>query len=389
MEDLESISEEDGGYYAIKGFLYQFDKGIIELLSVGGSQEIFIEHTQDINYQNYVLQIKHKETSKYSNSKIREPIIKLLEIYNNDTSKKFCLYAYFKDKAPAKISYSSIEDLKKVLKYQDKGKTEKLYEKYNDKVLLGFIKNFELIFSEDYTKQFKKTIELISEKWDIDDEVAVVYHSLIRNYLMNLAIKSDKSERFVTFRQLQTYISTCENITFDEMYVQILGREKYVKTIKKQFFTFKSANINKYERLVIIECDYNENETEIRKLIEAVSHKFYRVNKSPAPYIVFRKLNQKVLVSVKQGLLDDDILFCDGTCFDGDKFRVDKIKNSGDKNGVIVKIFDERYLEEAFSNLDFREIYNIYRKNKMEIPNKALINNVTLKNLNEIIKVLE
>lgn len=118
---------------------------------------------------------------------------------------------------------------------------------YNDKVLLGFIKNFELIFSEDYTKQFRKTIELISEKWDIDDEVAVVYHSLIRNYLMNLAIKSDKSERFVTFRQLQKYISTCKNITFDEMYVQILGREKYVKTIKKQFFTFKSTNIN--ERL--------------------------------------------------------------------------------------------------------------------------------------------
>lgn len=96
MEDLESISEEDGGYYAIKGFLYQFDKSIIELLSVGGSQEIFIEHTQDINYQNYVLQIKHKEASKYSNSKIREPIIKLLEIYNNDTSKKFCLYEFLK-----------------------------------------------------------------------------------------------------------------------------------------------------------------------------------------------------------------------------------------------------------------------------------------------------
>nr|WP_294490293.1 hypothetical protein [uncultured Anaerosporobacter sp.] len=389
MENLESISEEDGGYYAIKGFLYQFDKGIIELLSVGESQEIFIEHTQDINYQNYVLQIKHKETSKYSNSKIREPIIKLLEIYSNDTSKKFCLYAYFKDKAPAKISYSTIEDLKKVLQYQDKDKTEKLYEKYNDKVLLGFIKNFELIFSEDYTKQFKKTVELISEKWDIDDEVAVIYHSLIRNYLMNLAIKPDKSERFVTCRQLQTYISTCKNITFDEMYVQILGREKYVKTIKKQFFTFKSANINKYERLVIIECDYNENETEIRKLIEAVSHKFYRVNKSPAPYIVFRNLNQKVLISVKQGLLDDDILFCDGTCFDGDKFRMDKIKNASDKNGVVVKVFDERYLEEALSNLEFREIFNIFRKNKIEISNKALINNVTMKNLNEIIKVLE
>lgn len=389
MEDLESITEEDGGYYAIKGFLYQFDKSIIELLSVEESQEIFIEHTQDINYQNYVLQIKHKETSKYSNSKIREPIIKLLEIYNNDTSKKFCLYAYFKDKTPAKISYSTIEDLKKILKYQDKGKTEKLYEKYNDVVLLGFIKNFELIFSEDYTNQFKKTIELIRKKWNIDDEVAVVYHSLIRNYLMNLAIKSDKSERYLTFRQLQTFISTCKNVTFDEIYVQIMGREKYIKTIKKQFFTFKSANINKYERLIIIECDYNENETEIRKLIEAVSHKFYRVNKSPAPYIVFRNLNHQVLISVKQGLLDDDILFSDGTYFDGDKFRIDRIKSAGDKNEVVVKVLEERYLEEAFSNVEFREIYNIYRKNKMEISNKASINNVALESLNEIINVLE
>ena len=57
--------EKDGGYYAIKGFLYQFDVTIQEIL-VNAEKDVQFEQIQDINYDDYVIQIKHKETQEYS-----------------------------------------------------------------------------------------------------------------------------------------------------------------------------------------------------------------------------------------------------------------------------------------------------------------------------------
>lgn len=41
----------DGGYYAIKGFLYQFDNAILEIMD-NPDKEVGIEHIQDINCDN-------------------------------------------------------------------------------------------------------------------------------------------------------------------------------------------------------------------------------------------------------------------------------------------------------------------------------------------------
>ena len=90
------MCQEEGGYYAIKGYLFQYDKSILELLSSNDDTRVFIERIQDIDYDNYVLQVKHKETAEFSNSKIREPIIKLLDIFISEQSIKeillICLF---------------------------------------------------------------------------------------------------------------------------------------------------------------------------------------------------------------------------------------------------------------------------------------------------------
>ena len=56
---------KDGGYYAIKGFDYQIDKTILEVLKQpNGDEEVAIEQIQDINTNSYVIQDKYKETKK-------------------------------------------------------------------------------------------------------------------------------------------------------------------------------------------------------------------------------------------------------------------------------------------------------------------------------------
>lgn len=375
--------DKDGGYYAIKGFLFQYDKTIIEIFNNQNS-DVSIEQVQDVNYENYVLQIKHKEKQTFSNSKIKKAIIELLDIYSSNTSLKFCLYAFFIDKKPEKKIFKTIDELKNVLIYRNAEKNKQLLKKYNDNLLNGFIANFELIFSENYPGQFKQAISLIQNTWKCSDEEAYIYHSLIRDHLMNVVTNHPKNKRVVKYDQIKKYIDSCKNITFSDTYREILGKDKYIKAIKSKFFTFRTTNINNFDRLFVIECDEPENRSKIRKVVDLVNKKFYKKDKSPAPYIVFRNLKNDLLTQVKRDMIDDKIHFTDGTCFDGDKFRLDETQNKD-----LIKIINENHLNELINFINYKEIYNIYRTDKIPIHSEAIINSFMLENLDEVIKVLE
>jgi len=64
-ENKHKTRIDEGGYYAIKGFLYQFDKTLIEVIT-NPQTSVAFENRQDIDYEDYVLQFKHKETQDYT-----------------------------------------------------------------------------------------------------------------------------------------------------------------------------------------------------------------------------------------------------------------------------------------------------------------------------------
>lgn len=373
------MCQEEGGYYAIKGFLFQYDKLILELLSTEDDTRLFIERVQDIDYENYVLQVKHKETANFSNSKVRDPIIKLLDIFVSEQSKKFCLYAYFKDQKPHVFKFEKIEELKKVLKYKDKEKTEALYAKYTDAVLEKFIQNFSLCFSEDFEKQFSTVLNKISLRMGVSNDEAWIYHAIISDKLFKIVLKKNSEERYITFNELKSYVEECRSLTFENKYKEIVGREQFLKAIKKKYFTFKSPNINNYERLFLIECKNIENTTVVRQIIDSVSSKYYKRGKSPAPYICLRNLDKNVLNDVKRGLIDDNQKFSDGTYFDGDCFRKEKLQMEQD---VKIKFIFEESIDTFV--VDFKEVYEFYIQKATKLCVKSYKIKIQIESIDEI-----
>lgn len=383
------MCKDDGGYYAIKGFLYQFDKTMIELLNNHEDTIIYIEKIQDINYEDYIIQVKHKETAKFSNSKVREPIIQLLDLYSKDNSKKFCLYGYFEDRTPEVITFTKVEQLNEILKYRDADKTDALELRFPQALRESFINNFSLCFGEDFENQFKYLIGEIKSVFNLNTvDEAIIYHSLIREKLFELAIKEDEQERSITRRQLEMYLSKCNKNIFYGYYDMFMGREKYIALVKKEYFTIKSANLNNFERLFIIDCIGDYNETTIRKIIDNISNKYYRKNKSPAPYICFRMISCDVLRNVKRALLDDEVKFSDGTYFDGDRFRVSTLKNDGHANGTTVKIIKEEDIEEVMDSVLFKEHYHLFIEEPIQFHSAFLENRVQIKDISEVNKMI-
>ncbi|MBY6951338.1 hypothetical protein [Clostridium botulinum] len=383
------MCRDDGGYYAIKGFLYQFDKTMIELLKNDEDTVICIEKIQDINYEDYIIQVKHKETADFSNSKVRDPIIQLLELYSRDSSRKFCLYGYFKDIKPNVVKFTKVEQLDEILKYRDTVKTQKLQVRFPQDLRKGFINNFTLCFGEDFKNQFKYLLGMIKKIFGlktIDD--AIIHHSLIREKLFELAIKPDESDRHITRRKLKEYLSQCNKNIFYGYYDAFLGREKYIELVKKQYFTIKYANLNKFERLFVIDCIGDYDETTVRKIVDSISNKYYKQNKSPAPYICFRRIPYEVLANVKRGMLDDEIKFSDGTYFDGDRFRSDRLKYDGDTNDVKVKIIREENIDDVVSIVIFKEYYNLFVEKPAQFNSNFLEIRVQINDITEVSKMI-
>lgn len=55
--------EEEGGYYAIKGFSYQYIVSLIEMLNCKDENKVFsFEQFQDFNDNELIYQMKYKET---------------------------------------------------------------------------------------------------------------------------------------------------------------------------------------------------------------------------------------------------------------------------------------------------------------------------------------
>lgn len=113
--------------YTIKGFIYQFNKTLEQVLSEPKGTEITVEGIiEDIDVVSAgltkAIQCKYHETKeKYKSSDISKPILQMLVHYANNTDKniQYILYAHFSDETEGEKTISK-SDIETILKSKDK-----------------------------------------------------------------------------------------------------------------------------------------------------------------------------------------------------------------------------------------------------------------------------
>jgi hypothetical protein len=113
--------------YTIKGFIYQFNKTLEQVLSEPSGTEITVEGIiEDIDVVSAELtkaiQCKYHETKeKYKLSDISKPILQMLVHYANNKDKdiQYILYAHFSDETEGEKTISK-SDIETILKSKDK-----------------------------------------------------------------------------------------------------------------------------------------------------------------------------------------------------------------------------------------------------------------------------
>lgn len=352
MSRTLSAKPDEGGYYAIKGFLYQFDKTLIEVLR-HPQTTIRFENRQDIDYEEYVLQVKHKETQQYASSKVRKAVEKLIAFFLRDTTKKLYLYCHFKDRTPQDWTLT-LAELDSII-----GKNGK--KRYSRSVRNQFLASFTIRFSEDFETQFKQTLALIKSSFSLpDNETAVLYHSIFRSRLLDLSLGL-KPLRKVRLTDLKMFLDNAEVRVFEGAYSKYVGEEKYSRLIKKTYFTMVTPNIENFERLFLVESDSAVGLGVLVKIAARLSNKFYKKGKSPQPYIAFRSLTEDRLRELKQTLFDVGIHFFDGTHFDGDRFRLNELAGAPASSRVCtLKVVSEHQTPMLVQRVHIQEAFQFF-----------------------------
>lgn len=231
---------KDGGYNLVKGISYQFDKTILEILKYPFSR-VGIEQEFDVKRENYILEVKNYESQKFYPSKLKKVLIQLIHDFQL-SKRKYVLYAHFKNEIPRTIKLSAIE-INSILK-DDSSSLNSVEE---------FSKNFEIIFSKNYTIQNEETIKRIYQLYVTSGSVneAKVLYALIKNYLFNVVIECTLNKRFCSKLQLDKLIQDYQCLSYcisyallnpdkSQSFNQVLNADHKVKVPIKEQELFSS-----------------------------------------------------------------------------------------------------------------------------------------------------
>ncbi|TQO36928.1 hypothetical protein GQ41_1516 [Arenibacter algicola] len=336
----------DGGYYAIKGFEYQIDKSILEVLScIDLNQEVAIEQIQDLNSESFVMQIKYKEATKLTPSVIRKPIIQLIEEFKNEPTKDYILYSYFSDLNGYSSNVDSVY-LDNIL-----GKESSIYS-VQDKT--QFLLKFKLIFSETFHNQFQSTLVKFQE-FDFcnSKDEAIYYYSIIADYVRKKVVNNPPSQihkRKVTKNEIYEYLANGRKIVFTSAFKEYQGEQAYFRLLKGCF----NKPIKNQQSFIVIGDIKETTSTSISSLVLQIITKHYHNATYDIKPLNFIIPNNKI-EEVKKYLIREESPFNDGfemIEFSGKLFNSSPVinrKKSGNRvsNSLLRSSFYSRILSKS------------------------------------------
>ncbi|MCK5534360.1 hypothetical protein KAI68_04520 [bacterium] len=346
----------DGGYYAIKGFIYQYDATILKIMNVPSEDDLIaIECIQDFSTKDEIYQIKYKEAQNYSSSKIKKAVIQLIEEWKKNSSLKYYLIAYFKDKQPQEKIFTHDEI---------KGVISKESLLYSDEDLQNFCHNFVLAFTVDYNNQTQLVLKSI-KKFAKDDEKTLLWYWCFFRYLTDkVASNQNLAKRICTRREILEKVNAFEQKYFDCSYKQFLGKRRYLNYIKKKVFPSR-LNTPTKKRLFILELKEKDSNNKIANVLRKISDHFIKKTTNhflgDAPYILLKNINKEKQIELKEKLYSGNFNFVDGYPFYGSNFKKDCLTQNfkNHKNDVIkVRIFNSDKELQLISENYWNEIYD-------------------------------
>jgi len=244
--------------YTIQGFLFQFNKTLLEILKLSEDDSLTVEGIiEDIDIcaasGTKAIQCKYHETqSTFSLSVIYKPLLQMMVHFkrNQDANISYVLYGYFPDKKPGENHQLSKEDLNQVI-----STTNKKYDKYVSLLKGGFD---EEAFLNALTIEFASPMgNLISEVQSAledsgisNDDIELIAYPNAINEIAYISCRHDPVERTIKKKDLIGKLERIKTTVISRWTLALKTRKKLLTARKKQLKSH--LDINSRERHFLV-----------------------------------------------------------------------------------------------------------------------------------------
>jgi hypothetical protein len=394
----------------IKGYFYQFDYSILQLLETPKATDmVTIEGVEDIDLstatETTAIQCKYYSKSEYNHSVIAGSIRLMLSDFKerkdrNQPSIQYKLYGFYKT-GQHKLSLPiDVEFLKKhFLTYTEKKNTHYHHTELGltDNDLNEFLSKLTIVINGlEYQNQFTKVLDLFKKQFHCSDfEAENFYYNNALKVIKDLAVEGDINKRKISNAEFLRRINI-KTILFNEWFVQLKGKEKHFKDLRKQYFT--GLNTSPFERFFLIDIQAsNYKRSEVKDLLFTISKKWSKLSsresKPFCPYVYLHNIPPQELIEIKKELQTEEFIAVDGFDFQGAEFSpVSLSKAASSKNQIKLKIVNElRYLKPTIQTISkTKEIYQFYKTNILfwDVPENINNINIQIEEIKDIKEII-
>jgi len=328
----------------IKGYLYQFNKSILEIMKLDDDDEVVLEGTiEDIDIlsptSTTTIQCKYHEDKKFLMSSVAEPILEMLcnycEAVYIGKNTKYILYAFFNDN----VDHIEMTDFLNFLsKTQDKEILIKYFHRIftvpeaqilniankskktsSDKETLisyykanrarlsmrvdihNFWNCFHYIKAERFD-QLKETVIAELSKLTDPDTAASMYYPNAFSFVALLSAKHQIKERTVTKKRLLSFLADRKSVLLNKWTLEATDQRKLLKAKKSYLSTLLASNPD--VRAFVFSDAFLSNNTEtIIPFIREYLGRYYKKPKlQKPPLFVFGDNSERIMQDVVMSL---------------------------------------------------------------------------------------
>ncbi|MDR4460308.1 MAG: hypothetical protein MRJ67_07290 [Nitrospirales bacterium] len=255
--------------YTIQGFLYQFNKTVLEILKAPDNGIITVEGiVEDIEIASPISQTAiqckyHEASTSFTESAIYKPLLQMLKHFsdNPNSNIRYVLFAHFPGVSTPHPAVGK-DTLQAALKSKDKG-IKKHVDALPSKIDLdSFEGQFTMEFGpryDDITKQVAK--ELKANGIPEDDIETLAYPNAI-HMIATLSVKHDPADRKLTKKQFLSDLAVIRTTAISRWTLALKTRTKLLDARRHQLKVHLGKN-TRLRYFVIDPIDIEDYDTEI------------------------------------------------------------------------------------------------------------------------------
>lgn len=365
---------------AIKGYFYQFDNSILEILKLANdSDSITIEGIEDIDINSEdgytAIQCKYYEGTEYNHSVIAEPLRLMLNHFSDykkglKPKVKYILRGHYKSgqyKLSAPLDLPLFKE--KFLTYTSKKVIYEHHEKLSltDLELTEFLDSLAIdINAKNYNDQLDELIDTIKRLFSCDKYSAEnFYYNNCLKLIKNLSIEAELSKRTISKKDFVNKINTSK-VLFNEWFIIYKTKKEYLKTITENLKSTRVLEVSKSKIILIgneiLQSD--NSELPVEEFILNLISKFYRINsvlRDAKPLSLVLDCDESEMKRIKEFLIENNTIFHDG--FEHIKFShtifntnpiITKSKNSTKiiNSSYVIKLISKNTFDSNFCKIN-------------------------------------